>query len=191
MALFNKKLSLDEILKGIDNLSDEEKEKVKEKVADLYKAEDEREIDKIEEEKADDAEVADEKGEEKQTETEEIGKDVDKVETEVTDGETAAAETEEKAEETEPAPADETVETEEELNESDTENKEDVLAGYADRLSALEAKFDELISLKEKMEEFTRKQAENFGYTGGLPASKKEYGEMSAAELAKELRTEI
>lgn len=189
MALFNKKLSLDEILKGIDNLSDEEKEKVKEKVEDLYKAEDKREIDKIEEEKADNAEVADEKGEEKQTETEEIGKDVDEVEAEVTGDE--AAETEEKAEETKTAPADETVKTEEELNESDTENKEDVLAGYADRLSALEAKFDELISLKEKMEEFTRKQAEQFGYTGGLPASKKDYGEMSAGELAKELRSEI
>ena len=190
MALFSKKLSLDDILKGIDGLSDEEKAKVKEKVEDLDKAEDEREIDKIEEEKADNAEVADEKSEEKNEETEEIGKDVEEVETEVTDGEEAVAETEEQAEETEPAPADETVETEE-LNEAEEENKDEVIKSLSERLSALEAKYEELGALKTSMEEFTRKQADKFGYTGGLPTNKKEYGEMSAAELAKELRTEI
>ena len=188
MGLFNKKLSLDDILKGIDDLTDEEKAKVKEKVEDLYKAEDEREIDKIEEEKADDAEVADEKGEEEKTETEEIGKDVDEVETEVADDETAAP-TEEQADET----ATETEETEEvdAPNEAETENYEEVVAALSARVSDLEAKLEEFTALKEQMEEYTRKQADKFGYTGGLPTSKKEYGEMSAAELGKELRTEI
>jgi cell division protein FtsL len=63
MALFKKKLSLDEILEGIANLSDEEKAQIGEKMKDLYKSEDEREIDKIEEEKAETPEVAEEKGE--------------------------------------------------------------------------------------------------------------------------------
>ena len=78
--MFGKKITLDDILKGIDNLSDEEKEKVRDKMADLYKAEDEREIDKVEREKADTDEKADEKGEEEDEESEEIGKDVDEVE---------------------------------------------------------------------------------------------------------------
>lgn len=190
MALFGKKLSLDEILKGIDGLSDEDKAKVKSKMEDLYKAEDEREIDKVEEEKADNAEVAEEKGEEEKAETEEIGKDVDEVESEVKDGEEAAAKTDEQAETTEETETEET-ETVEEENEAEGENREEVIAALSARLSDLEAKYEELGALKDKMEEFTRKQAEKFGYTGGLPASKKDYGEMSAAELAKELRTEI
>lgn len=78
--MFGKKITLDDILKGIDKLSDEEKEKVRDKMADLYKAEDEREIDKVEREKADTDEKADEKGEEEDEESEEIGKDVDEVE---------------------------------------------------------------------------------------------------------------
>ena len=75
-----KMANLDEILKGIDKLSPEEQAKVKAKMEDLYKAEDEREIDKIEEDKAEDTEVKDEKSEEVKDESEEIGKDVDEVE---------------------------------------------------------------------------------------------------------------
>ena len=87
-----KKLTLDEILKGVDQLTPEEQEKVKAKMEDLYKAEDEREIDKIEEEKADDREVKEEKAEDVSEESEEIGKDVDDVENEVEDNETASEE---------------------------------------------------------------------------------------------------
>lgn len=76
--MFGKKVTLDDILKGIDNLSEEDKEKVRSKVADLDKAEDEREIDKIEEDKA----GTDEKADEVDEESEEIGKDVDEIEEE-------------------------------------------------------------------------------------------------------------
>lgn len=85
MSLFKKKPTLDEILSGIDQLSDEEKEKVHAKMQDLYKAEDEREVDKIEEDKASDDETKDEKREEVAEESEEIGEDVDEVEEEVED----------------------------------------------------------------------------------------------------------
>lgn len=54
-------------------------EQVQDKVEDIEKAEDEREIDKIEEEKADTTEKADEKAEEKNEESEEIGKEVDEL----------------------------------------------------------------------------------------------------------------
>ena len=62
-------------------------EQVEDKVEDIEKAEDEREIDKIEEEKADTAEKADEKAEEKNEESEEIGKEVDELKEDKTDDE--------------------------------------------------------------------------------------------------------
>lgn len=77
--------------KMLESLSDEEKKELKAKLQDLYKAEDEREIDKVEEEKADDTDVAEEKREEVKEESEEIGKDVDELEDKIED---------EKAEET-------------------------------------------------------------------------------------------
>lgn len=196
MSLFNKKLSLDDILKGIDELSDEEKAKVKAKMEDVDKAEDEREIDKIEEDKGENAELKDEKADEVKEESEEIGKDVDEVKSEVADGEDVA-QTEEKADETVDKENSDKLEeykmTEEteELNGVEEENKEDAMSGLADRVSELEAKIEELIALKDKMEEYTRKQADKFGYKGGLPRSKKDYGDMTADELAKELKSEI
>lgn len=54
-------------------------EEIKDKEEDIDKAEDEREIDKIEEDKADTTEKADEKAEEVKEESEEIGKDVDEM----------------------------------------------------------------------------------------------------------------
>jgi len=54
-------------------------EPVEEKVEDIEKAEDEREIDKIEEDKAEEPEVVDEKKEEVGEESEEIGKEVDEL----------------------------------------------------------------------------------------------------------------
>lgn len=55
-------------------------EKVESKVEDIDKAEDEREIDKIEEEKAESPEIADEKAEEVNEESHEIGKSVNELE---------------------------------------------------------------------------------------------------------------
>ena len=177
MAIFGKpkKLSLDEILQGIDGLSAEDKEKVHAKMQDLYKAEDEREIDKIEEEKADDSEVADEKAEEVSEESEEIGKDVDEVKDEVAEdeGETVEeVETEEPIEEeTEETASDEEVVEEEtavEEHKSEDENKNDALLA---RLQAIEEeyaklsqKYDELYSILEK-----RERNHDFGYSPEVP----------------------
>ena len=80
-------MTLDEILKGIDELPEEDRAKVKDKMDDLYKAEDEREIDKIEEERAEDPETEEDKEEEKEEESEEIAKDVDEVEETAEDAE--------------------------------------------------------------------------------------------------------
>lgn len=166
MALFKKKLSLEEILEGINALNEEEKAELEAKM----------------------------KG----------GEEVEEVKTEEVDNEVEATEVAEKnGEETTEEemvaeePATETVEEvsaeaqSEELNAVEKENKEDVNVQLAERVSALEQELAELKELKEKMQEFTKKQAEKFGYEGALPSAKKDYGEMSASELSKELKSEI
>lgn len=143
-----KKLSLDEILKGVDELTPEEQEKVKAKMDDLYKAEDEREIDKIEEEKSEDSEVKDEKKEEVSEESEEIGKDVDEVENDVETNEDAIEETEEKVETHEEGDAQKWADVEKRLT-----ALEEAMKGYArqpketdksesDKLNDLARKFE-------------------------------------------------
>ena len=185
MALFGKKsLTLDEILKGIDGLSDADKEKVYAKMQDLYKAEDEREIDKIKEEKADTEEKADEKGEEVKEESEEIGKDVDEVEEEVkTDEET---ETTEEGEEEQS--------TEEEVTEGETstekladENAGEIIRQLTDRVAGLEEQLKELTALKEEMQAYTEKQKKTYGYDGKVRGGKKDYEDMTADELKREI----
>lgn len=91
MALFDKKSSAEKVINLYNSLTDEDKEKVKnhfmEKVEDLEKAEDEREIDKIEEDKAETEPEKEEKKEEVTEESEEIGKDVTNAENEVVEEE--------------------------------------------------------------------------------------------------------
>ena len=135
--MFGKKRTLDEILKDIANLSDEDKAKIKDKMDDLYKAEDEREVDKIEEDKAESPETKSEKKEEVEEESEEIGKDVDETEDEAEEDE------EEESEPTEePDEEEDTEETDEENSEVDEEPQEDntdKLGEILDRLSKIEA----------------------------------------------------
>lgn len=199
MALFGKKkLSLDEILAGIDNLSDEEKAKLKAKMDDLYKAEDEREIDKIEEDKADDTEKADEKAEEVKDESEEIGKDVDEVKDDVAsdEGESveqveeAPAETPEEApapEENEPMADDNTVQ-----EDKAAEATAEMVQALTDRLAALESTVGELTELKKTMEDYNRKTADRYGYGGQARGDSKSWNDMTADEMkAKMLNGEI
>ena len=127
--MFGKKLSLDDILKAIDNLPDEDKDKVKAKMDDLYKAEDEREIDKIEEEK--EPEDKDEKTDEVEEESEEIGKDVDDLEEEAS-----------KEEEQEESSDDETDEKVPEEEQPATDKKYDELAARIEKLEAAFKGFD-------------------------------------------------
>ena len=169
MALFNKKLSLDEILKGLKELSPEDQAQVKEKMEDLYKAEDEREIDKIEEEKADDNEIKDEKSEEVADESEEIANDVDEVETEVMDGEETVAETEEKAGETEPT--EEVEQIEKESLEQKAQDDELDTAQTA-RITVIE---ETLAKMQEVLDGIVdRLDKRDFGYNPSAPAQAQE-----------------
>lgn len=126
MALFDKKSGADKVIELFDKLSDEDKEIVKshfgEKVEDVEKAEDEREVDKIEEDKAETEEVKEDKAEDVKEESEEIGKDVDEAEAE---------------------------EPEKEEHEIVEERHEDIFEGLDARLKALEDKFEKLLEVKE------------------------------------------
>ena len=135
--MFGKKRTLDEILKDIANLSDEDKAKIKDKMDDLYKAEDEREVDKIEEDKAENPETKSEKKEEVEEESEEIGKDVDETEDEVEEDEEEESEPTDEADEEEDTdePDEENSEAEEEPQEDNTDKLGEIL----DRLSKIEA----------------------------------------------------
>lgn len=73
------KEEMDEAKEEIAEDKTPDAEEIKDKEEDIDKAEDEREIDKIEEDKADTTEKADEKAEEVKEESEEIGKDVDEM----------------------------------------------------------------------------------------------------------------
>ena len=195
MALFgkSKKLSLDEILEGINNLSEEDKAKVKTKMEDLYKAEDEREIDKIEKDKAEDSETKDEKSEEVNEESEEIGKDVDEVKEEVESDE--ASEETDKTEETEDEAIPENIETEEnevvDANEVEEENEHETINLLTSRVAELEKFVAQVQPLLDRMTEYTSKQAKQFGYEGEIPGAKKDFRDMSTEELSKHLRSEI
>lgn len=145
MALFGKKSPAEDIIKKFEALSDEDKEAVKkslfgEKAEDLEKAEDEREIDKIEEDKAETPEKADEKKEEVKEESEEIGKDVDEAEAD---------------EKTEDVPAETEVEDESKEEdkadiEEDVKKHDEVMDGFNARLSALEEKIMSLFDTDKK-----------------------------------------
>lgn len=145
MALFGKKSPAEDIIKKFEALSDEDKEAVKkslfgEKAEDLEKAEDEREIDKIEEDKAENPEKSDEKKEEVKEESEEIGKDVDEAE---------------EAEKTEDVPAETEVEDESKEEdkadiEEDVKKHDEVMDGFNARLSALEEKIMSLFDTDKK-----------------------------------------
>ncbi len=194
-------MTLDEILKAIDTLSEDEKAKVKEKMQDLYKAEDEREIDKIEEEKAENSEEKDEKEESVKEESEEVGKTVDEIKKEVSedtdkpDEEVEPADTtEETTEETMEESAEETVEEEGEksvTDEATEENLSEMVHGLTDRLAQVEEQLSSVLEIKAKLEELAQKKDKDFGYESKIPGAKKDYSSMTANELSKNLAVKI
>lgn len=179
--MFGKKRTLDDILKDIDELSEEEKAKVKEKMDDLYKAEDEREIDKVEENKAENAETEDEKAEEVKEESKEIGKDVDETEKEV--------EKDEASEEgSEKAPAAETESTETAEATEDTEKTEgEAVPEWAKALSDRIAKIEAIFAAAETEDSApVEKAKEIYGLGNGVfvdNEGEKPAQNMSAAQI--------
>lgn len=156
MALFGKKVSpFDKLLEDYNNLPEEDKAKFKASIEDVEKAEDEREIDKVEEEKAEAPEKADEKAEEVKEESEEIGEDIDKAEEEAHEEEQPAEE-EEAEEEHE---SEEDKEAEEEAEEDVEDATDAKMEAFFEEWEIYKGKVDKLY---ERLEE-TEKPAETVG----------------------------
>ena len=156
MALKIGKLSLEQIIAGINALSEEDKAKVTE----MLNGEVENDAPVEEVEKTD---------EEVETPTEEPQEEV----------------TEEVTEETD-APVEETESAEEVIDAVDKvaeDNKDAIIQTLTDRVTALENGLKELDELKALMQEYTSKQAEQFGYKGSLLGAKKDVKDMSVEEL--------
>ena len=180
MALFGKKkLSLEEILEGIKALSDEEKAKV------VASAQGEAKPDPVETEApVEDAGVEDANGEEvvEETATEEVAEEpaTEPVTEEATETETPAKTVGETTEES----ADVVLpESESATDEMAEDNRDQIIHQLSDKVNELSEQIKGLLELKTLMEEYTGKQAENFGYKGNVLGAKKDYKDMSTDEL--------
>ena len=171
MALFNKKLSLDEILKAIEGLSEEEKAKVKAKMDEGAPVEETPEVENVEEQ-------ADNTAEGESELPKEPGEEVGEAPVEAP-GEEQPTE--------QPTPEGEIPQQTEELDGVEQDNKDEVISGLVDRVQALEEKLAELDELKGLMEQFTKKQADSFGYKGAVPGAKKDIHDKSASELKEKM----
>jgi hypothetical protein len=159
MGFFNRKLSLEDILEAIEGLSEDEKAQVKAKMEELGETPEEPK----------------EMPEEPQVDNmEEKGEGVEEMEQP------------EGVEET-PSEVPENVPETDQLDGVEQDNKEDVLHGLGDRIQALEEKLAEFDELKALMEDFTKKQADSFGYKGAIPGVKKDIHDMSASELKQKM----
>lgn len=181
MGLFNKKkLSIEEILNAIASLSEEEKAQVKAKIDEPTESE--------MEEKENPEETSTEQVTEQPVEkpkTEGVGNELgEQPQGEMPEEESA----EQPMENADNQPVGtETPPQTEELNDLEQENKEDVIRGLTDRLQVVEEKLAEFEKLKSLMEEYTKKQADSFGYKGAVPGAKKDIHEMSASELKQKM----
>lgn len=183
-------MTLEEILKAIDTLSDEDKAKLKSKVQDVEKAEDEREIDELKEEVSED--VPEEEFEEKTVEEESEEPAMEKGE--AVKEETAPEQPDVAEEPMTEENADEVVEDEGEktvTDESVEENIAEMVHGMADRLAQMEEQMNSLLEVKAKLEEMAQRKDKAFGYESKIPGAKKDYSSMTAGELKNELAVNI
>lgn len=171
MALFGKKkLTLDEIIEGINGLSEEEKAKALEAMQGKTETSEN--------------DVEPTKSEVEQTE--ESGEVEDAVEETAEQTEGAEDTQTEAAPETEVS--EETAETNFNEGESATDkmandNRDEIIHRLIEQVNTLSEQVKSLLELKTLMEDYTSKQADNFGYKGNVLGAKKDYKDMSTEEL--------
>ena len=175
MGLFGKKkLSLEEIIEGIKTLSEEEKAQAIEAMQSKDDAEPTESVE-VEEKETDGENMEGEQVEEKET-VEEV-EETDVAEVDNTEEGVESAETEEPV-------ADETLSEEESAtDEMANDNRDEIIHQLTDKVNELSEQIKGLLELKTLMEEYTKKQADNFGYKGNLLGAKKDIRDMSADEL--------
>ena len=67
------------------------------------------------------------------------------------------------------------------------DNSAEMLEKLTERVGSLEEAMKELSALKDKMNEYAAKNAERFGYKGGIPGAKKSWDDMTADEMKNEI----
>lgn len=185
--MFGRKATAEDVMKLFAQLPDDEKEKV---LAGLKRPDTEDEEQIAEAEKS-----IKEKGEENGTKdrTEKDVEDESVSEQERLDGNEnsqpvkeriAESEGTEEADKAEEKPV---AEVSAEEDAQTAENGEEVTAKLAERVSALEEAMKVFAELKARMEEFTAKQAENFGYKGRPFGERKSWSDMNAAEMKEKI----
>ena len=177
MALFKK--TVDDIVKYISKLSEEEKAELEKKLK--TPATEESAVEEVEETETADVEKEDKGEEVTESEGEEVGDETatEEVTEEIPEGQ------EEVGEVTEETPDDAVAldETESARDEMAEDNRDDIIHGLTDKVNELEEQVKSLLELKSLMEEYTKKQADNFGYKGNLLGARKDLKDMSADEL--------
>ena len=170
MALFGKKkFTLEELLKGVQDLSTDEKAQFLDALKGMNESKEE-----VKEESKE--EVVEE---EKVEETEEVVEAVEKVddnqEAETVEEEVKPEQGEEVIEETEVEKTEETASFPEEESARDEmaeDNRDEIIHQLTEKVNAMEESMKEMLELKRLMEEYTKKQADQFGYKGNLLGAK-------------------
>ena len=152
MALFERKSPYAKLVEDYHKLSPKDREKFHAEILDVEKAEDEREIDKVEAEKAESPEKEDEKREEVKEESKEIGKEINEAE-DIEKGEEPSEEAEEAHKEEKP------IEEVEELPKEEIEKErplpaDDRIDKLTELVNALAEKIDAMAERKEEPKPF-------------------------------------
>lgn len=190
MGLFNKKITLEDILKALPELSDEEKKALSDKIAEAEAPEaPTEEASENTEETAEPAPEADENTEDNAEPTEETTEEGAPTEEAPAEeqSETTTEETTEDGAEPYELETETVEEVEPELNPVEEDNLAETVKSLADKVTALESTIASLNALKEEMDAYVAKQKDAFGYKGAPSASKKQYEDMSAEELKAEI----
>lgn len=164
MGFFSRKLTLDEILSAIADLSDDEKAKVKES----FEGKSEEETPSAEPEGKDTAEETVDAKTESEDSTEECDSEGEYEE------DAKAVEEATEAETSQDAVAE--------------EHATDIIQGLAERISDVEEKLANLDKLRERMEEYEKKTADRFGYRTDDGKAGKNIYDMTADELEGAIR---
>ena len=177
MGLFKRKYTLEEIIEGFNSLSNEEKEQIRRQI----NGENSGEADK---EPAPEEPVIETPTKEAPEENDNQAEDIPNPPTEEGAEDNAEGNVEEPTDAPTESPATET----ESENEQELENAAKMIQALTERVNTLESSLSAFNDLKAKMEEYTKKQEERFGYHSNTQGEHEDLDNMSADELSAKIR---
>jgi outer membrane biosynthesis protein TonB len=185
MSLFKKKLSLEDIIAGIEALSPEEREALEKRMNAPESNEEQSEAPETKEQEAP-TEAPAAEAEPEAAEAPEATEQTPEA-PEETPAEPAAEAPETEEEREEPTPTEEPVPEAPAEDAQEQDNVAEMIKGLTDKVNSLEATVATLSELKAKMDEYVSKQRESFGYESHTHGKPDDYENMSAAELKEKI----